>query len=78
MNHATKLTIDMTVESMRELQEKGEAKLIPFAGEMDCIAVVSGKYFYVKNVDHYRFLMQPTIKENTQHQGSYNRWNHHD
>jgi hypothetical protein len=72
------LTIDIALEHMRELQEKGEAKLIPFAGEMDCIAVVGGKYFYVKNVDHYRYLGQPNVKEDTQHKGTYDRWHLHD
>ena len=65
----------MTVESMRQLQEKGEAKLIPFGFENDAIAIVGGNHFYVKHIDHYRYLGTPQVKEDTQHQkGSYHLW----
>jgi hypothetical protein len=70
-----KLTIDIAIAQMRELQEKGEAKLVPFGYENDAIAVVEGKHFYVKHINHYRYLGTPQVKEDTQHQkGSYHLW----
>ncbi len=59
-----KSPLEISIQDMQELQQKGQAKIIPFGDEFDAIGIVQGKEFYLKRIDHYSFLGIPQEKEN--------------